>query len=370
MECQQCGTEASAGARFCRRCGVELAGSSDADATAAGTPRVGGEAPLRGTTGAADAVTEARRPVEAATAGAGAAAPRHTAQDLETSVVATPADDAARRSCPSCGAPNSPRRELCGRCGADLDTGASPPRLTDDDVPDAPKPPTSPTHGPRRLSPWAVAGGALVAVAAVVGALTLAGFGPLAGEPSLPEATFTQEVYGDDLDTLVLSDIATSSTLPPSGGESYDATQMADDDPETAWNSDGSQAEDGVGETIDLFLAEPAWVQRLVISNGHQRDSESYADNARIRRAELRLDGREVLTVRFEDLGLQRQAVELPEPMLTTTVRLRVTEVFPGDTYPDLAVSGIGFEGWVARGEDVEIAEERAEVARAAPPTR
>ena len=145
---------------------------------------------------------------------------------------------------------------------------------------------------------------------------------------------------------------------------------MVDDDPTTAWNSDGSQLEDGVGETIDLFLAEPAWVQRLVIDNGFQRDADTYADNARIRRALLQLDGGEQVTIRLEDLGLQRQAIELPEPVLTTTVRLEVTEAFPGDTYADLAVSDLELHGWTAVGQDAEIAQDRAEVDRAAPRTR
>ena len=344
MQCPDCETELEPGARFCRHCGAP---TDDPDRT------------------------DAHEPVsEVAQADADETA-AHTPQDLETSVIATPAaEEGASRECPSCGAPNSPRRELCGRCGVDLETGATPPRATEDEQPSPARRAGAATSQRHRSHAWMVGLGAVAVVAAVVVGLTLAGLGPLAGTPAVPHADFDSEVYGDEPEVLLLSDIATSSALGPSGGESYDATQMVDDDPTTAWNSDGSQAEHGVGETIDLFFAEPVWVQRLVFNNGFQRDAESYADNARIRRADVLFDGGERLSIRLEDLGLQRQAIELPEPLLTTTVRIQVTETFPGDTYPDLAVSDIALEGWPARGDDVEVAQERAERARAAPPTR
>jgi hypothetical protein len=344
VQCPECDTELDAGARFCPHCGAP---SDDPDRTDAHEP----------VTGAAQ--TDADETAS------------HAPQDLETSVIATPsAEEGTARDCPSCGAPNSPRRELCGRCGVDLETGVTPPRPAEDERPSPARRAGAAGTERHRKHTWMVGLGALAVVAAVVVGLTLAGLGPLAGTPSLPDAEFDADVYAGEPEVLLLSDIATSSALEPSGGESYDATQMVDDDPTTAWNSDGSQAEDGVGETIDLFFADPVWVQRLVFNNGFQRDAQTYADNARIRRADVLLDGGERLSVRLEDLGLQRQAIELPEPLLTTTVRIQVTETFPGDTYPDLAVSDIALEGWPARGEDVEVAQERAERARAAPPTR
>lgn len=343
MQCPECQTDLEAGARFCRHCG---AGVEDPDRTEARAPVAG-----RARTGAGQADA-------------------HTAEDLETSVSTTSSAEGPFRACPSCGAPNSPRRELCGRCGVDLETGVTPPGATEDERP-APGRPAAPPASRRAATPgWLLGVGALAVIGLLILALSLAGLGPFAGERSIPDAEFASDVYGDDPGPLPLSDIAASSALEPSGGESYGAPQMVDGDPTTAWNNDGSQTEDGIGETIDLFLAEPAWVQRLVFRNGFQRDSESYADNARIRRAEVLLDGGERLSIRLEDLGLQRQAIELPEPMLTTTVHLEVTETFEGDTYPDLAVSDIMLEGWVARDGDAEIARERADRARGAPPTR
>lgn len=339
MQCPECATTAPAPARFCHRCGAALPGDG---------------------------------PTSPAQTEGGAAAPaprRERGPERDTSVLtASRRSGATVRDCPSCGASNSPMRELCGRCGADLESGVRPPRPT---TPAPPADRQEPPHARSRRPTWRRVLVLVVSAAAVVGlivlALALAGLGPFADSAEIPEASFASDVYGERPAPLPLSDIATTTTLPPSGGERYGAPQMADGDPTTAWNSDGEVHEDGVGERIDLFLEQPGWIDRIVIANGHQRDAESYADNARIRRAELVLDGRQRLSVRLEDLGRQRQVIELPQPRLTTTVHLEVTETFAGDTYPDLAVSDIALEGWTAQGEDVETARIRAERARAVP---
>jgi hypothetical protein len=345
VQCPSCDTTASAGARFCRRCGVPLGEEGGTDRTAEQAP-----------------VTPD-----------GSAAPTTPPHEADTVALASP-DDPVEDStaCMACGAANSSRRELCGHCGADLETGVVPP-VADDDA--APRPRTRSRRGGtgrehhRVLPVWLLVVGLLALVGVIVLSLSLAGLGPLAVGTSLPEAEFDAQAYRGQPAPLPLAEIATSTTLDAGNGD-YDASQMADDDPETAWRSDGERFEDGVGETIDLHLAEPVWVERISVNNGFQRDADSYAEHARIRRAELVFDGGERISIRLEDLGLQRQAIELPEPRLTTTLRLEVTESFPGDTTPHLAVSDVVAEGWQARGEDVEIARERAEQARAAARTR
>lgn len=344
MQCPECETATSPTARFCRRCGTAL--PTDADGPEGAAVRAE-EAP---------AVASEDRP--------------DAAGERDTSVLATSrSGGGATRDCPACGAPNSPRRELCGRCGADLETGVSPPRAQDTDAPAPPRTSRSPQRHPRPPG-WLVVGAGAVVVAGVLGGLALAGLGPFAPGSDLPEATFAADVYGERAAELPLSDIAAATAHESGGGEDYGARRMVDGDPATAWNNDGDVNEHGVGERIDLYLADPAWVGRIVVDNGFQRDAEAYADNARISRAELVLDGGQRYSVRLDDLGLQRQAIELPEPQLTTTVRLEVTEVFEGDTYQDLAVSEIVLEGWTARGEDLVVAETRADRRRAVPPPR
>ncbi|MFA9428975.1 zinc ribbon domain-containing protein [Egicoccus sp. AB-alg2] len=329
--CQDCGTPATPGARFCRACGVALQDPEPAPPPA--------RAPVEDdeTTGELDRITRG------------------------SADVSPPVGALALRSCPNCGGPNSPRRELCGRCGADLDTGSVPPRA-DARALAFPGQPGSDDDEPRS---WLGAGLAvLLLVVLVVAGLGLAGIGPFGNaEASVPSARFDEQTYTGPPERLPIAEIATRTTLEPQGGISYEASQMVDDDPGTAWNSDGrvDEVEDGVGERIELFLEEPAWVDRFVVRNGDQRDAETYAANARIQRAQVTMDGGVVLLINLLDEGLAPQAVELTEPVLTTGVSIEVLDTFPGDTHPDLAVSDLELQGWAAQGDDVQVARQRAQ---------
>ncbi len=336
--CPQCHTAAGADERFCRRCGGRL--------PQPGAPAGPGETDHTSQMAAASRVTAAHAPARVATE------------------VSPAPSVSGGRTCPSCRAANSWSREVCGQCGADLDTGAALPRLDPD-----PEPRESPRNGdepPHRRSWWLPVAAAAGVVVLVVGGLMLAGVGPFEREPEIPEIEFDATRYPDEPRELVLSDIATMTTLRPAGPVVYAPTQMVDDDPATAWNSDGSQLPDGVGEKIDLFLAQPAWIDRFVIANGDHSDSDTYAANARIKRARLTFDGGVTVIINLLDQGLQQQAVEFEQPALTTTVRIEVLESFPGDTHANLAVSDLELHGWRADDEDAELAGERAELRPAA----
>jgi hypothetical protein len=342
--CPDCGTEATPGGRFCRVCGAPL------HATEPGQGRPFPAGASTGDGGRDDAEKTGELP----------RVPRRGGP-------ASGLEDTPMRSCPNCGGPNSSQRELCGRCGADLDTG----ELTARPEP-RPYGPSTPVaeedDGARR---WLVPVIAVIGVVAlVVVGLALAGLGPFDRGPTVTDVTFDEQRYTDEPSRLPLANIATISSLPDQGGESFAPTQMVDDDPSTAWNSDGGGAgpEQGVGERIDIELAEPAWIDRVVVANGDQRDPDTYAANARIKRAQLTFDGGITFVINLLDEGIGEQAVELREPVLTTALRIEVLEVFPGDTHLDLAVSDLSFEGWPAQGEDAGLAEERADVRPATGP--
>lgn len=259
------------------------------------------------------------------------------------------------RPCPSCGATNVRSRELCGRCGTGLDggptSGGASPNLG-----------TTELRAPRRRVGgllWAVLG-AILAVAAITAAVTLAGLGPFVPGPDVPAATFEAGAYPGDPEPVELSDIATLTTSP--GADAEAPAAMADDDPTTAWRSDDTAAGlggDTPGETIELTLTEPAWIARLVISNGDQIDDESYAASARLRRVRLTFDGGPTAIVDLLDIGREQQQVVLEEPLLTTELRIDVLEAFRGET-DELALSELALFGWIAVGDDRELALERA----------
>lgn len=273
------------------------------------------------------------------------------------------------RACPACGVFNPRAREVCRTCGVDLETGAALPWPEPDPDPDLQGDPAVPAPHPRRW--WLAVAAILAAAGLLLLGLVVAEVGPFAPPPEIPVATFDAEVYDGDPTTLLLSDVATVTTHPPIDGRPFEAAQMVDNDPETAWRSDGLQQDATTEqplEIIDLFLDEPAWISSLVLRNGDQADVGAYEEASRLRRVRAIADGGEVYLLNLLDDGRGQQAVELPEPMLTSMLRLEIVTVFPGTAEDGVAISDLELRGWTAVGEDRSLAEERAEVAPATAP--
>lgn len=275
--------------------------------------------------------------------------------------VPTPHEAPHGVSCPVCGIENPRSRELCVRCGVDLETGAVLPQPRPGHGrarPDGPRPAATPHRA------WWVAPIAIVGVAgAILAGLWYAGIGPFASEPELPAATFAPERYpvDDDPLPLLLSDIATLTTRAPQGSRTFPVEQMVDTNPETAWHSEPDDLPAGVDEMIDLFLETPAWISQIVINNGDHADPAAYEETGRIQRAEVVMDGDVRMEMVLLDLGREPQAVTLPEPVLTTTLRLEIVEVLPGTLSESLAVSDLELRGWPADPTDADLAHRRAD---------
>lgn len=273
-----------------------------------------------------------------------------------------PADAAARarsRPCPGCGTINDRRREVCRRCGADLDTGDELPQLAPRDAGSVPPP--QPVVRPRRrwwLPVLIVVLAALVALAALV----LAGVGPFAGprDVEVPPASFDPARYPDEPQVVTLSDIATLSTRSPEDGQAFDALNMVDDTATTTWMSDESDLPDDVPETIEVVPEAAVWLTGVVLRNGDQRDASTYEATSRLREVVATVDGGVVLRIRLLDEGLGLQQVDFEEPVLTTAVRIEVVDRYLGDE-PDLAVSDLDLLGWRADADDAEVAAQRAQ---------
>jgi hypothetical protein len=260
------------------------------------------------------------------------------------------------RTCPSCAATNPPTRELCAACGAGLDDGVVPPTPVRREAPDPPVVPRRRRSHARWLVP-VVGGAALIAV--LVLALTLAGLGPLAPGPDVPSADFDASAYAADAAPLVVTDIATRTTSPDADAEA--AAAMADGDTTTAWRSSGEVDEaSDVLETIDLVLDGAAWVERIELANGDQLDRDAYDASSPLREVRITFDGGVVVDAELLDIGLRRQSIPLPGPVLTTEVRIDVLQRVPGP-HDQLAVSELTPVGWPATGDDVDVAARRAE---------
>lgn len=358
MTCPQCRNRNPAEARFCTECGTPLV----APEASAGPDADGGRR---------DTDVIERRPAPGEDADDDETDPTDPADGPSGSTTVVRSERAELRECPNCDAPNSARRNICGRCGADLSTG---------EIPGSNGPIVSEVDGPRRgaaardrerLEDEPSRTGRLVALVVAVGvllgaliggliALDAGPFGQDEGEPEMVEAPpFDPARYEDDAEALTVTAIGTSTTHEPLGDERYDASQMVDRDLTTAWNNAGTRNAGGVGEVIAVEFEGPVWIDEVVLGNGSQASDAAFLGNARLERARFRLDGGVVYEVTFLDRQ-QLQSVQLPEPVLTTGVLVDVLSVFAGDTYEDLAISELRFRGWPADESDRSVAEERA----------
>lgn len=273
------------------------------------------------------------------------------------------------RGCPACGTFNPSARELCRACGADVVTGDALPWPEPDPDPDVQVLQVVAAPDPHRW--WLPVAAILAAAGLVLLGLVVAEVGPFASATVVPEAAFDADRYDGDTQQLLLSGIATVSTLPPRDGRSFQAALMVDDDPGTAWRSDGllePGEANGPLEIVDLFLTEPGWISEIVLRNGDQSDLGTYAEVARLRQVRAIADGGEVVLLNLLDDGRGRQIVELPDPVLSTMLRLEVVEVFPGVDDNGVAVSDLEVRGWTAIGDDPSLAAERAEIQPASAP--
>jgi hypothetical protein len=178
---------------------------------------------------------------------------------------------------------------------------------------------------------------ALAIVAVLFTLLDARGFGVLATTPAPPRPPGAPA-------SVPVAGVRASSSLPASGVASYGPSNIVDENPETAWNEAASGP--GPGEWIELRLAEPATVTRLLVWNGYQKGAQ-FVENSRLRTVSLAV-GPRTFTVDLLDVE-GPQAVDLPEPVRAERVRLTVERVYPGSRYPDAAVSEVEVIGVVAR---------------------
>ncbi|MGH3441034.1 MAG: NADase-type glycan-binding domain-containing protein [Nitriliruptorales bacterium] len=294
MECPSCHETIADGANFCPFCGQ----------------RTGADAAGRATD------VEATLPV------GGAHGPPEPPEEL--------------RTCPRCGASNGPRRVLCGRCGADLDTGdrgvLTP--TWDDDV--AAESPPRPSSDRTSIVVAVLAVGAIIGL--LVGGVLLLGLRP--GSGNGPD--FDPGVYPEQPGPLVVAGVTPTSVHPPDGDVRYDAGNLVDGDPTTAW----APEEASTGEGFALRLSEPAWVDGLTLDLPAEPVDPRRPTELLVTLA----DGARFLVAFQERSGIQ--AVDFPEPVLTRRLEIEVVDLGSG-TGP-LAIAGIEVLGWEARGEDRE----------------
>jgi hypothetical protein len=249
-------------------------------------------------------------------------------------------------ACPVCGASNAASRRRCGRCDDDLHATpaasrarvASPAALLE-----APPVDDGPTmHGQSgapivfsvvvTVAGLAILGvmGSMLHASGDVGVFAATGVAPPPTEVSVP-----------------VSSVRASSVAGTIDGEAFEPANLLDGDPTTVWRdgTDGS----GVGEWVELRLDGTPEVNRLVLWNGDQR-AGAFAGTTRAVRIRIDVDDRMFTAELLEVDG--PQAVDLPETVAASSVRVTMLEIFDGAG--NLAISDIELRGPPPSGADAE----------------
>lgn len=229
--------------------------------------------------------------------------------------------------CRACEASNAVSRARCGRCGADLATGAPP------SDPDAPAGEPAPDPAAAETADFSTLFATGIALAALA---LLAVLGIVLASRGVGFFTTPDEAPSTDAVPAQLAGAEASSALPPFGDLTFGPDNLLDGDATTAWIADASG--DAVGEWVAIDLAGEAAVTRIVLWNGYQR-GEVFGAYARVTGLRLTL-GEEVLSADVLDRD-GPQAIDLPTPVLTDRVRLEITEVGAGSRYRDPALSRV-----------------------------
>ncbi len=235
-------------------------------------------------------------------------------------------------ACPECREPNPATRLLCQHCGALLEP-AQPP------LP-ASLAPGAPWRWRAPLILLAIA--AVGAVAAAVLGTALKSDGRLSPPPAPSVPTTARAAAAPapvKLDPRSTSASA-SSELPPADNVTYWIRNTLDGNTQTAWNNHSAVRGSGVGETLTYRFPGPVHLVRIDLVNGYAKTAELRADNGRIRGVVILTDRRTIRATLSDTASRQRLDRDFG---MTRKVTLRVTSIYPGARYTDLALTEIAF---------------------------
>ena len=168
--------------------------------------------------------------------------------------------------------------------------------------------------------------------------------------------------------------IKASSTLAPQGKVKYLASNVCDDNPNTAWVE--GNADYGIGEYLEFKDWGPRGNGTISILNGYQSSKASWENNSRVKKIKVSINGKDYCIIELSDV-MGVQTIDLPSNLLnilqgeskevnsdsevpegaasvndgsgkivysipfTGTLRFTIMEVYPGLKWKDTAISGI-----------------------------
>ena len=134
--------------------------------------------------------------------------------------------------------------------------------------------------------------------------------------------------------------ISASSTLAGQGGKNYAVSNLADNDPMTAWVE--GKAGYGIGESFTVNA-----LNVNSIFNGYQATPTTWKNNSRVKKFKVYANGKAICLLILKD-EMGEQLFELPysaESGENTVFKFEIMEVYQGLKWDDVAISHVDFTG-------------------------
>lgn len=158
-----------------------------------------------------------------------------------------------------------------------------------------------------------------------------------------PARPVSQEVcHKDDGPTQFLDSqrYCASSVLSPQAGNTYGPKNLFWGPEGAAWCE--GRAGNGEGETIRIETVPAVNIHAIIIRNGYQKSSSTFANNGRVKVIEIEAAGsKERFDLRDAPGG---QRLSLSPPVQADTVIARIVSIYPGDRYSDTCLSGLSLD--------------------------
>lgn len=141
------------------------------------------------------------------------------------------------------------------------------------------------------------------------------------------------------------SSTTSSSTLASQGKFSYKPSLTLDGKLETAW-LEGAKG-NGIGEWIMYSAENEQTVSSITIFNGYLKNNTTYLNNGRIKKFSLEFSDGSIKTFDVAKMGFDESkkgfTISFDNPVVTSSIKLTVLDVYNGAYYSDLAISEIKF---------------------------
>lgn len=151
------------------------------------------------------------------------------------------------------------------------------------------------------------------------------------------------DVWLNDLDNA--NNIVASSALKAQGSKSYKASNIFDEDTETAW-VEGVKGH-GIGQWIEFknvsVRIDGYWcgVGSISILNGYVKSDKAWKENGRVKRLKVYCNGKPKYILELQNSrSMQTFDVDIDAG---TKIRFEILDVYPGTKFQDTVISEIDF---------------------------